>query len=126
MRRIVVLGLILVVLLAVGTFGFMAMESLPPFDALYFTIITVATVGYGDISPVSVGGRILSLFIIITGAGAFTALLVSTGGLFFERRANKSRIERRNILIGLFCSVIRNKLLELCTDADAYINSHPR
>ena len=122
-RRLILLALILVVLLAVGTFGFMLLESLPPFDAFYFTIITVATVGYGDISPATVGGRILSLFIIITGAGAFTALLVSIGGLFFERRVNKSRIERRKILIGLFYSVIGNKLLELCMNADPSINT---
>jgi voltage-gated potassium channel len=118
-NRLGLLALILVILLAAGTLGFMVLESLSPFDALYFTILTVATVGYGDIVPVSIGGRILAIFIVITGVGTFTALLVNTGGLLWERQANKSRIERRNILIGLFYSELGNKLLEL------FLNKEP-
>lgn len=119
--RFGLLAFILVILLALGTFGFMALESLSLFDAFYFTIITVATVGYGDITPVTIGGRILSIFIIIIGVGTFTALIVNTAGLLLERRANKSRMERTNILIGLFYSVIGSKLLELCMNADPSI-----
>jgi voltage-gated potassium channel len=116
--RVGILAAVLIVLLAAGTLGFVTLESLPPFDAFYFTIITIATVGYGDIAPVTVGGRILSLFIIITGVGTFTALLVSMGGFFWERQANKSRNERTHVLIGLFYSIAGNKLLELCLSAD--------
>ncbi|MFC1905485.1 potassium channel family protein [Chloroflexota bacterium] len=123
MTRLGLLAIILVILLAVGTVGFMVLESLSILDAFYFTVITVATVGYGDISPVTFGGRMLSIFIIITGVGTFTALLVNTSGLFLERRANRRRIERTNILIGLFYSVIGNRLLELCLNADPSINT---
>ena len=118
LKRLALLLLIFLALLIVGTFGFMALESLSLFDALYFTIITVASVGYGDIVPVTVGGRILSILIVITGVGTFTALIVNSSGLLWERRANKSRIERTNILISLFYGVIGNKLLEMCLNAD--------
>ncbi len=37
------------------------------FDALYFSIVTMTTVGFGDITPLSEGGRILTLLMIITG-----------------------------------------------------------
>ena len=37
------------------------------FDALYFSIVTMTTVGFGDITPLSKGGRILTLLMIITG-----------------------------------------------------------
>ena len=42
-------------------------------DALYFVIITIATVGYGDITPTTQIGEFFSLSIVILGTGAFTA-----------------------------------------------------
>lgn len=50
------------------------------FDALYFTIVTVATVGFGDITPHTTGGRILSMILIFAGLGIlsfFTSITVS-------------------------------------------------
>ncbi len=37
------------------------------FDALYFSIVTMTTVGFGDVTPISSGGRILTLLMILTG-----------------------------------------------------------
>ncbi|MGK7902234.1 MAG: ion transporter [Hormoscilla sp.] len=37
------------------------------FDAVYFSIVTMTTVGFGDITPVSEGGRWMTLFMIVTG-----------------------------------------------------------
>lgn len=50
------------------------------FDALYFTIVTVATVGFGDITPQTTGGRILSMVLIFAGLGIlsfFTSITVA-------------------------------------------------
>ncbi len=55
------------------------------FDAFYWALVTISTVGYGDISPVTHEGRIVSMLIIITGVGliAFmTSIIVSS---FSER-----------------------------------------
>lgn len=38
-------------------------------DALWWSIVTTTTVGYGDISPVSLGGRIIAAFLMLTGIG---------------------------------------------------------
>lgn len=121
--RFGLLALIFVIILVLGTIGFMLLESLSLFNAFYFTIITVATVGYGDIAPATLGGRILSIFVIMTGVGIFTALIVNAAGLVVERRTNKTRIERMNTLIGLFYSVMGNRLLELCLSADPSIDA---
>lgn len=49
-------------------------------DAVWWSIVTTTTVGYGDISPSSLGGRIIAVFLMITGIGmigTFTANLAS-------------------------------------------------
>ncbi|MFP5501161.1 MAG: ion transporter, partial [Candidatus Sericytochromatia bacterium] len=38
-----------------------------PFDALYWAIVTLTTVGYGDITPQTVGGRVVSMALMLTG-----------------------------------------------------------
>jgi len=51
------------------------------FDALYWALITISTVGYGDISPVTIEGRVVSMLIIITGIAMIsfvTSVIVSS------------------------------------------------
>ena len=40
-------------------------------DALWWGIVTVTTVGYGDQYPVTTGGRIVGVFVLILGVGLF-------------------------------------------------------
>jgi voltage-gated potassium channel len=50
------------------------------FDAFYLTVVTLSTVGYGDISPQTTGGRLVAMFLIFTGLGVlsfFTSIIVS-------------------------------------------------
>lgn len=50
------------------------------FDAFYWTIVTLATVGYGDITPHTVGGRWVTMILILTSLGVlsfFTSILIS-------------------------------------------------
>lgn len=69
--------LVLMGLIVVGTVGYMLIEGYRLLDAFYMTIITVTTVGYGEVSPLSDGGRIFTSFLIITSFGTF-AYAVST------------------------------------------------
>jgi voltage-gated potassium channel len=123
--RLAILGGVLLLVLIAGVIGFMLLESLSPFDALYFTITTVATVGFRDISPHTIGGRILTIFIIVIGVGTFTAFIVNIGTLIWERRELKVRNERMHMLIGLFLSQLGNRLLEIFSMSDPDINLIP-
>jgi hypothetical protein len=58
-----------VILLLVGTAGYSIIEGWSPLESLYMTVITLATIGYGEIKPLSAGGRIFTIFIIVFGVG---------------------------------------------------------
>lgn len=67
-----VLTVILTVLLIFfGTGGYMIIEKWPFDDAMYMTIITLATVGYGEVHQVSDTGRLFTIFLIVLGVGYF-------------------------------------------------------
>src|SRR3990170_2894776 len=63
-------------LLAFGVAGYMVIEGWSFLDALYMTITTVTTVGFREVQPLSTGGRIFTVFLIIFGVGV--ALYVLT------------------------------------------------
>ncbi|MFI5226546.1 MAG: potassium channel family protein [Candidatus Limnocylindrales bacterium] len=63
------LGGILVALLVAGTIAFHFVEGWNWLDSLYFCVITMATVGYGDFHPVTPLGKILAMIYIVLGLG---------------------------------------------------------
>jgi voltage-gated potassium channel len=58
-------------LILIGTGGYMIIEKWPFADAIYMTIITLATVGYGEVHQVSGVGRVFTIFLIVAGVGYF-------------------------------------------------------
>lgn len=68
-RRIAILVLALVNTLLVGTVGYELLEGWSWFDALYMTVITLATVGYGETHPLSPVGRLFTIFLILSSMG---------------------------------------------------------
>jgi voltage-gated potassium channel len=63
--------LILLSVWVIGTIGYMIIDDYTFFDAFYMTIITVATVGYGEVAPLSQAGKLFTAFLIITSFGTF-------------------------------------------------------
>ena len=60
-----------IALLAIGSLGYMLIEGWGFMDSLYMTVITLATVGYGEVQTLSVPGRVFTLILIILGVGYF-------------------------------------------------------
>ena len=56
--------------IVVGTLGYTLIEGWSAFDALYMTVITVATVGFSEIRPLDPAGRVFTIFLILAGVGA--------------------------------------------------------
>ena len=74
-QRIIRGCVILTVILLVGTGGYMLFEHWDFMDALYMTVITITTVGYREVGPVSGTGRIFTIFIIFFGVGIIAYIL---------------------------------------------------
>ncbi len=99
----VFLGLgVLVVVIATGTGGYMIIEGWRFLDALYMSVITITTVGYREVYPLSDGGMLFTIFLVLFGVGTafymLTAMVATIiegdlGQVFGERRM-KSTIER--------------------------------
>jgi voltage-gated potassium channel len=98
-RRFVQLTLILLGVLAFGTVGYVVIEGWSVFDALYMTVITIGTVGYGETRTLNTDGRIFTIGLIFVGIGAFTYALSSITASVVEARVfdlwGKRRMERR-------------------------------
>ena len=60
-------------------------------DALWYVIVTMATVGYGDQYPVTNAGRLLGAFIIVVGVGIFGALTGYLANVFLAPRKRKQQ-----------------------------------
>jgi len=74
----------LVAVVSLGTVGYVTLEEMNLFDAFYMTLITISTVGFGEIKPLSHGGRILTAFIIISGISVLTYTLGQVLTIFME------------------------------------------
>ena len=54
-------------------------------DSFWWTIVTITTVGYGDIYPVTTGGRILAIFLMLGGIATFSAATATIAAHLIER-----------------------------------------
>lgn len=59
-------------------------------DGVWWAVVTATTVGYGDISPVSVEGRILAATVIFTGIATVAILTANIAGYLAARRVERA------------------------------------
>jgi len=95
-RRLREILLLLVGLYVVGTLGFVWLEGWSLFDAFYMTAVTLATVGYGDFTPKTTGGRAFTIALIFVGIGTFTYALTTFTTFWIEFRVF-DKLERRRM-----------------------------
>src|SRR5882757_11229760 len=101
-RRFLYILLAITATLMIGTVGFTLIDHYPPFDAFYMTLTTMTTVGYGEIHPLSHGGRVFNSFLIFFGVstifvaiGAMTQTIIEMEfGDAIGKRRNKRMIDK--------------------------------
>ena len=69
MQKIFFAVFMLGIILCIGTSGYMLIENGSFLDSLYMSVITITTVGYGEIIPLSPGGRVFTICLLLVGVG---------------------------------------------------------
>ena len=73
------------ILIGVGTIGYRLIEGWRLTDCLYMTIITLATVGFGEVHPLSTAGRLFTSALILLGVGTLAYAATKTTEAIVER-----------------------------------------
>ncbi len=123
-RRLYIFMILFIGVTLLGTLGFMLLENFSFLDALYYNIVTVSTVGYGDLHPTQPLTRLLAVFIIVLGGGSFIGFIANATELLLMHRDTENRLKKQNIVLGIFFSEMGNHLLGLLAKTkipDAFI-----
>ncbi len=80
-------------LLTLGTFVYHYIEGWSWISSLYFTVVTMATVGYGDLHPTTDLSRLFTIFFILFGVTIAVASITFIGGQYLSRR--EAKVKRR-------------------------------
>lgn len=98
MRHLKISIFVLLMLVSVGTSGFMAIERWSFLDALYMTVITLGTVGFKEIHDLSDTGKIFTMLLIVVGVSVIGYIVGSLAQIMFEgqiqRIVGRKRVEK--------------------------------
>lgn len=95
-RRLATSMLIILVIGVIGVIGFSIFEeNLEPLNAIWMTIITLTTIGYGDIVPITPAGRVFNLLLILVGIGAYAYAFQAVAELISSPLIREVRSQRR-------------------------------
>jgi voltage-gated potassium channel len=86
LRRFRLAAIMLGIVLAVGVVGYTLINGWSLIDSFYMVIITISTVGYGEVHPQGVGGRLFSSLLIVVGVGT----MLYGFGVFAETLADNA------------------------------------
>jgi voltage-gated potassium channel len=84
----------LVLVLVYGTVGYMVLSGFGFVDAVYMTVTTLTTVGFGEIRPLDTTGRVFTMTLIVFGVGAVFCLLAVLTGLVASGQLGRSLTRR--------------------------------
>lgn len=95
-KRLFFIIFLITVIVIYGTLGYMLIEKINFLDALYMTVITLATVGYREVKELSINGKIFTILLIISGFGVFTYAFTTGAKIIIEGEI-KEAFKKRNM-----------------------------
>ncbi|UCG78966.1 MAG: potassium channel protein [Nitrospirota bacterium] len=98
-RRLAILILLILSVFSFGTIGYRVIEGWSLLDSLYMTIITLTTIGFQEVSPLSQQGRIFTILFVLFGVGVLAYSLNTGARIIFEGEIKKAfgrrKLERK-------------------------------
>ena len=89
LRRLILAFTLMTLSILIGIFGYMIIEGYTILDAFYMTVVTISTVGFREVQPLSQEGKIFTSFYIISNLIFFAFLVSTIAKYFFEGELNK-------------------------------------
>ncbi|MCD6489525.1 MAG: potassium channel protein [Thermodesulfobacterium sp.] len=83
-RKILVISILFLGVLFFGITGYMIIENLDFLNALYMTVITIATVGFREVKDLSEAGKLFTIILIFSGFGVFTYAMTTGAKILIE------------------------------------------
>jgi voltage-gated potassium channel len=90
---------VLLLLVSLGTGGYMVIQGWSPLDSLYMTIITLGTVGFREITPLTDVGKVFTILLIVFGVSVLGYIVGSLAQIMFEgqiqRIIGRKKVEKK-------------------------------
>ncbi len=87
-----------VVVLTVGTLVFRRLEGWSVLDSLYFSVVTLATIGYGDLTPTTSLAKLFSILYILVGVGILGVFISAVSHASMQRTLERrEQFERKSV-----------------------------
>jgi voltage-gated potassium channel len=87
-RNFASLAFLTLVAIVSGTAFYALVEDLRVVDSLYFSVITLATVGYGDFAPQTDAGKLFTVVYVLIGAGILLSFVTRVAGQVVRTHAH--------------------------------------
>jgi len=84
LKNLILALIVAFLVIVVGVVGYMNLIDLDPLDALYFTVVTLGSVGYGDIHPQTNEAKIFTIFFVLVGVSVFLYAFGVVISMLFE------------------------------------------
>ena len=83
------LVIILVAIILLGTAFYSLVEKWHAIDSIYFTIMTIATIGYGDLAPTTPISKIFTIVMALSGIGVFVGIATKLAQALTQKEIEK-------------------------------------
>jgi len=95
-------GIYILILWIIATILFHEIEGISILDSFYWAVTTTTTVGYGDITPKTTAGKLISIFVMLSGIGVLGIFLASIAEILIEKSLKRRpRVYMENHVLAL-------------------------
>lgn len=96
-RKLGILTALVLIALGVGTTFYQYVEGLDWFDSLYLSVITLTTVGYGDVVPVTFAGKLFTIFYVFIGIGIIFGFIRAIASERLDKNIFRHKIKEEKL-----------------------------